>query len=179
MPRPRPRDRFLKVDGTTHVMRKDMGLWVSACDREGRSPRSFPWSHAGPATCLDCIATEGSPDDDLLEGMLAGATAGRTLRGFAPTALRPRGKPAWRATFRSSRPFGTLRDALASALLHDGKRRAVSHGEKMHRLVAEAARRVGYVPTIGGRRMGIDVETGRLVEKSRSGSVVPPLGYAG
>jgi len=60
VPRKPPADRFLRTDdGFVHLMRKEVALWVSACGKEGRFPKSFPRSNvAGPTTCLLCIADE-------------------------------------------------------------------------------------------------------------------------
>ena len=72
MPRKKPSDRFLRVDGITHLMRKDVAMWVSECGEEGRFPTEFRRSNcSGPVNCLSCIAEETAPSEDIRNDMRA------------------------------------------------------------------------------------------------------------
>lgn len=142
-----PADRYLKVNGVTHLMERSLRapIWVSACLEITRTVSAFAWRHKGPVSCLECIGavTDEIEDPDPFKKMwstgppryIGGTTTGRmSSRGsnlksqaqhFYSGSIGP---GHHRRPPRSGRPFGLLRDVLALALFYDDKK-AVTTGQ--------------------------------------------------
>lgn len=121
MPRVKPKDRYLKVDGTTHAMFKNISMWVSYCYAETRFPRAFSWSHKGPATCLECISADPKERAD----EPGGHSMTYESWNYTPSDIKrypglDGGGNGWRENVRAKRPFGRLREVIASTLLYKG-----------------------------------------------------------